>query len=120
MVHLIIDALELSYIDKGKIYVVISRGSKTRACARIHGMSRVFAFVGIGPAYVIELIGECLVKLSCADIVEIIVHELMHIPFSFSGSLRPHGRYTSTKNVRSLVRRLGNVQDLCKYASTAM
>lgn len=115
LVRRIIDGLELSYIDKNRVYVVVSRGSKARACARIHGMSKVFSFVGFKPAYVIELIEECFVKLSCIEAIEVIIHELMHIPFSFSGSLRPHGRYTSQRNIRNYTKKLGNIYDLCRY-----
>ena len=117
LVYMIIDKLNLSYIKKDKLYVVISIGSKTRACARIYGMPRIFSYIGIGPAYVIELISECIVKLPCVEVVKLILHELMHIPLTFSGALRPHGKFTSRANIDKYIKKLNDMDPICNNLS---
>lgn len=91
----LIDKLNMNYIDKTRVYCIRSFDAKTRAIARIWGMSRLFAEVaGIKPCYIIEVNGKKFDKLNKKEKIKTLIHELMHIPKTFSGALLSHrGRY---------------------------
>jgi len=91
----LIKKLEMDYIDEKRIYCIRSFDAKTRAIARIWGMSRLFAEVcGIKPRYIIEVNAKRFDKLSKRDQIKTLIHELLHIPKTFSGALLSHrGRY---------------------------
>ncbi len=92
-VELIIKELELSHIKPDAIRVVRT-DSKSRAYARIWGVCKVLqAGLGVGPTYVIELVEGNFNKLTCKEKIETIVHELAHVPRTFSGAVRPHNTY---------------------------
>src|SRR3989344_5145772 len=95
IVDLLVDRLSLSHIKKTSIHCIRSFDAKTRAVARIWGMSRLFKEVaGLEPHYIIEVNGRRFDKLSERDKVKTLIHELMHIPKTFSGALLSHrGRY---------------------------
>ncbi len=87
----LIIALEFTYIKPGQIYCIRSSDAKTRAYARIWGMAKIFKEVaGIEPTYIIEVIGKKFDRLSDRDQIKTLVHELMHIPKTFSGALLSH------------------------------
>jgi predicted metallopeptidase len=92
---LLIKRLEMDYIDEKRIYCIRSFDAKTRAIARIWGMSRLFNEVaGIKPCYIIEVNAKRFDKLSERDKLKTLIHELLHIPKTFSGALLSHkGRY---------------------------
>ncbi len=103
-VEVIVRACEdLSYIDYERVYCVASKGSKSRALARIHGLSIAWTIVGVGPAYLIEVISERFTRLTPKEKLEVVIHELLHIPRTFSGALRPHGRLVNNRSVRRIV-----------------
>ncbi|MCD6301116.1 MAG: metallopeptidase, partial [Staphylothermus sp.] len=73
------------------------------AYARIHGLPRIWIkALKIKPGYVIEVISENYDKLSIEEKIMILIHELLHIPRTFSGGLRPHGKYVNRRIVRKL------------------
>ncbi len=90
----IVDTLGWDYIDLSRVRFVRSFGSKTRAVARIWGLSRIFQeSFGWGPAYVVEVMAERFDKLSREEKERTVIHELMHIPMSFSGALVSHKHF---------------------------
>ena len=58
------------------------------------------------PLYTIELICDNLRNAPCSEIAKVMVHELLHIPQTFSGGLRPHGPLVNNRRARSLARRI--------------
>lgn len=88
----IIDTLALN-LDKERIYTFRSHNAKTRALARIWGLPRIWQLaLNLKPGYIIEVISEKFDKLDEIQKDKVLVHELVHIPKTFSGSLRPHTR----------------------------
>jgi predicted metallopeptidase len=85
----------MKHIKKNQIHCIRSFDAKTRAYARIWGMSRLFKDVaGLEPNYIIEVNAKRFDKLNNRDKIKTLIHELMHIPKTFSGALLSHrGRY---------------------------
>jgi len=112
----IVSLLDLKHVDVERVRVVCSKGSRSRATARIWGLPKPFAIAyGIPPCYVVEILDERFWDLSCEEKVAVLVHELSHIPKSFSGGLRPHREWASQSNIRKLVERLASsIEVLCK------
>lgn len=85
------DGGRLDHINPARVFCFRSRGAKTRAYARIWGLARIFQqALAIQPAYVIEVISEKFDKLPSDKQDMVLVHELLHIPKTFSGALVPH------------------------------
>lgn len=86
----IAEAAGYSHIRMDSVSVVRSNSS-ARAYARIWGVGRILQVgLGIGPAYVIELVEPNFSNLQCWEKVRVIVHELAHIPTTFSGYVTAH------------------------------
>lgn len=94
-IDLLITRLHFTHIIPKNIYCIRSLDAKTRAIARIWGMSRLFhEVIGIEPHYIIEVNAKRFDKLDKREQIKTLIHELMHIPKTFSGALLPHrGRY---------------------------
>lgn len=87
----IIKTLDLSHIKPSRIFCYRTSGSKSRSYARIWSFPKIFqqALV-IEPAYIIEVLDTHFEKLSVDEKKKVLIHELLHIPKNFSGSLLPH------------------------------
>ena len=80
-----------THLQKDSIFCVRSRGAKTRAIARIYSFPQALQVaLKTKPKYVIEVISEKFDKLSSENKDKVLIHELMHIPKTFSGALVPH------------------------------
>lgn len=87
----IVTKLNMRYIDTDRVYCVRSSGSKARAYARVWGLSRIFQIAAGYPAtYVIEVLSEHFDSLAQDRKQRVIIHELLHIPKTFSGALKSH------------------------------
>ncbi len=81
---------------KGKqIICMRSHKATGRAYARIWGYPKIWQqALGHSPHYIIEVLSQHFDNLAESDKIRTIIHELMHIPKNFSGSLVPHrGKY---------------------------
>lgn len=87
----IIQTLNLSHIKPERVFCYRTQGSKARAYARIWSFPKIFQnALEIEPAYVLEIISERYDKLDSTNKKKVLIHELLHIPKNFSGSLLPH------------------------------
>ena len=87
----IVEKIKFPHIDIRRIICFRSFGSKSQARARIWSLPRVWQqALNIKPHYVIEVLSERYDKLCSDDQKRVLIHELLHIPKTFSGSLRPH------------------------------
>jgi len=106
----LINRLKMKHIKKNNIHCIRSFDAKTRAVARIWGMAKIFhEVVGIEPNYIIEVNAKRFDKMSDRDKIKTLIHELMHIPKTFSGALLSHrGRYheISDQEVEKILRNL--------------
>lgn len=96
--------LQLTHVNVERIYCFRTVGSTSRAYARIWSFPKVFQqALSIEPAYVIEVLSERFDKLSSENKMKVLIHELLHIPKNFSGSLLPH-RYGKKRIDREVER----------------
>ncbi|MCC7569938.1 metallopeptidase [Candidatus Micrarchaeota archaeon] len=106
MINEIVDILGNPHIIGGRIICVRSWGSKAYAYARIWSMPKVWQVaLDIHTFYVIEVLSEHFDKLDYEEKIKVLIHELMHIPKTFSGALLPHknpGKKINDKNVNEL------------------
>lgn len=87
----IVRDLSFDHIKSTQIHAFRTYGSKARAYARIWAFPKIFQEVlGVSPAYVIEVLSERFDKLPDDNKTKVLIHELLHIPKNFSGSLLPH------------------------------
>lgn len=105
----LVKTLELEHLDIKRIFFFRSYGSKSRSYARIWSFPRILQLaLNKSPHYVIEVLSHYFDKLSEKEKQKVLIHELLHIPKNFSGSLLPHksrGRRLS-KKVEELVKKL--------------
>ncbi|OGG20614.1 hypothetical protein A3D03_05395 [Candidatus Gottesmanbacteria bacterium RIFCSPHIGHO2_02_FULL_40_13] len=105
-IGLLVKNLEFIHIDPKRIICFRSHGSTSRARARIWSFPRIWQQALKLPAcYVIEVLSKHFDHLSYDDRRRVLIHELLHIPKNFSGSLVPHkGRYAriDTRRVEGL------------------
>lgn len=87
----LIKNLNLDWINPEHVHCVRSENSRARAYARIWGMGRVWQeTLGLPPKYCIEVLSENFDHLSEDKQDEVLIHELAHIPKTFTGALLPH------------------------------
>jgi len=87
----IVDKLQMSHVDPSRIICFRSVGSHSRSRARIWSFPRVWQqALDLPPYYIIEVLSQYFDHLSKDDQIKVLIHELMHIPKTFSGALVPH------------------------------
>ena len=100
----LIHTLELGHLRADRILCYRTTGSSARAYARIWSFPKIFQqALHLKPAYVIEVISEKYDRLPDDKKTQVLIHELLHIPKNFSGSLLPH-KYGKTTIEREVVR----------------
>ncbi|MCH4816599.1 MAG: putative metallopeptidase [Saccharolobus sp.] len=102
----IVIILGLDYINLDRVRVVDSYGAKSKAIARIWAVPKiVLETFNLEPLYVIELVSERFSRLSNEDKIKVMIHEILHIPYKFSGGLRAHGKKVNSKEVNKLYKK---------------
>lgn len=83
--------LDMPHVYPKRVIAFRSEGSKARARARIYSMPRIWQqALNIKAHYVIEVISHHFDHLKEDEQTKVLIHELMHIPKTFSGALVPH------------------------------
>jgi predicted metallopeptidase len=99
-----------AWSERERIIAFRSYGSKSRAWARIWGLPKIWQLaLKIEPHYCLEIISEKFDRKSKEDQQRILIHELMHIPKNFSGSLLPHrgrGRAINRREVEKIFKKI--------------
>ena len=107
----LIPKIEFNHIKPERIFCIRSIDAKTRAIARIWGFSKIFVEVaGMQPTYIIEVNHKRYDKLPDREKTKVLIHELMHIPMTFSGALRPHrgkGFHICDREIEKICERYG-------------
>ncbi len=92
-VDFLVSTLDLPWLTVSQIHCVRSLGSRSRAYARIWGLPRMWQVtLDVKPHYVIEVLSQKFDHLNQNQKDNILLHELAHIPRTFSGALTPHTR----------------------------
>jgi len=87
----LLEHLDMPHVDGGRIIAYRSTKSSARAYARIWSLPRIWQdALEIKAHYVIEVLSEKFDSLNEERQLKVLIHELMHIPKSFSGALVPH------------------------------
>ncbi|OGG03398.1 hypothetical protein A2W14_07525 [Candidatus Gottesmanbacteria bacterium RBG_16_37_8] len=90
-INKIIKKLQFVHVNPRRLICFRSTGSTSRAIARIWNFPRVWQLaLNLPSYYVIEVISERFDKLNKPEQHKVLIHELLHIPRNFSGSLLPH------------------------------
>jgi predicted metallopeptidase len=90
-IKVIVRALELEHVSDKHIICMRSTGAKTRAIARIWGLPRIWQqALYLKAYYIIEVVSEKFDRMSEEDQDKTLIHELLHVPKTFSGALVPH------------------------------
>lgn len=110
----LISSLEFSWIEKNQIHCFRSKKSTARAYARIWGLPRIWQLaLNKKPSYILEVISEKYDRLSQRKKDQVLLHELAHIPKTFSGSLVPHykkGKRKFNDTVRDIIRKYNKLK----------
>lgn len=98
-VNEIVDVLSYGHINEFRIICMRSRNATARAYARIWNLPDIWQkALNVGTFYVIEVLSQHYDGLSEEEKEKVIIHELLHIPKTFSGALRPHGGKVKINN----------------------
>lgn len=109
-ISVLVKKLNLNHIKLNRIHCIRSFDAKTRAYARIWGMAKIFKeVVGLEPHYIIEVNAKKFDKLPEREKIKTLIHELLHIPKTFSGALLSHkGLYhqINDREIEKIMKRL--------------
>ncbi|RWX73042.1 MAG: putative metallopeptidase [Candidatus Methanosuratincola verstraetei] len=108
MVREVVKKAGMSYIDPDRVLCFRSQGSRSkRVIARCYSLPKIWQMGLNTPAhYIIEVISERFDKLSYEEKVKVVIHELLHIPKTFGGGLRPHRGYVTNRAINEIYGRL--------------
>jgi len=110
----IVDTLNWAHIDVDKIICFESRGTKSvRVHARCWSLPRIWQqALNVDAHYVVEVVGERYDELNGEERDKLLIHELLHIPKTFSGALRPHKGYINRSIISKYYQELVSKEDL--------
>lgn len=82
---------DFGHVNGFRIIAMRSSESKANAYARIWNLPKIWQkALGVQAYYVIEVLSQHYDCLGDVDKEKVLIHELMHVPKTFSGALVPH------------------------------
>ena len=108
----IVEKIGFTHVNHKDVFCFRSFHSTSRARARIWSFPRIWQLALDRPAcYVIEVLSQHFDHLNADDKKRVLIHELLHIPKNFSGSLVPHRTRHSRIDARSVERLFDKLKD---------
>ena len=91
------------HVNISRVRCFRSSGTSSRGTiARCHSLGKLMQkALGIKAIYALEFLSERFDKMSEEEKIKVIIHELMHIPFTFGGGFKHHD-YVSDRNVNKM------------------
>ncbi len=87
----IVSVLSYGHINEFRLICMRSKNTKANAYARIWNLPDIWQkALSVGTFYIIEVVSQHYDKLAEQEKEKVLIHELLHIPKTFSGALRPH------------------------------
>ncbi len=101
----VVRALGFDHVDPQRVHCVRVYGARANAWARIWGLPAVFQrALGLPPCYVVEFLCPAFDRLPEDEQDRVLIHELLHIPTTFSGGVRPERSRTLRIDRRTVER----------------
>ena len=83
---------EYGHVNEYRLFYMRSHNATANAYARIWNLPDIWQkALTVGTYYIIEVLSQHYDKLPDEEKEKVLIHELLHIPKTFSGALRPHG-----------------------------
>lgn len=102
-VNRIIEALSFEHIRPENVVCMRSFDSKAHAYARVWSLPRIWQkALGVEAHYILEVLSQHFDRQSEENQDRTLIHELMHIPKTFSGALVPHSCFGKKIDKRSV------------------
>ena len=98
-----ISGILFPHVNIPRVRCFRSFGTSSRGTiARCHALGKLMQkALGIKAVYVLEFLSERFEKMSEEEKTKVIIHELMHIPFTFGGGFKHHNVVTN-RNVNKM------------------
>lgn len=95
----IVSVLSYGHINEFRLICMRSRNTSANAYARIWNLPDIWQkALSVGTFYIIEVVSQHYDKLPEEEKEKVLIHELLHIPKTFSGALRPHEGHVKINN----------------------
>jgi predicted metallopeptidase len=118
----ITEHLDFGHVDVKRIKFMRSHGSKANAVARMWSLPKVWQLaLNTQPHYVMEVLSHHYDKLDIMEKERTIIHELLHVPKTFSGNLVPHkcfGKNIDDHRINSLHKEYTAKRALANYSKS--
>ncbi|MFA6022715.1 MAG: putative metallopeptidase [Candidatus Pacearchaeota archaeon] len=99
--------VKLDRIKCFRSYGTSSRGT----IARCHALGKLMQkTIGVKAHYALEFISERFDKMSEEEKTKVLIHELMHIPYSFGGGFKHHD-WVTDRNINILYKQYLNLKN---------
>jgi len=90
-VERLVEVLDFDHVNGARVICMRSHGSRADAYARIWNLPRIWQkALNVDAYYIIEVLSHHFDPLPEEEKEKVLIHELMHIPKTFSGALVPH------------------------------